>query len=48
MKISEEKKNDMFNIVAQKIDYGNTLEPVLTSTHNLCFGAKIKKHKLPM
>ena len=32
-----------FLIFAQNIDCGYTLEPpmVLTSTHNLCFGAKI-------
>ena len=39
---------DCFHIFAQNIDRGNTLEPrlseaVLTSTHNLCFIAKIRK-----
>ena len=34
---------DFFLIFAQNIDCGYTLEPVLTSTHNLCFGAKIRK-----
>ena len=32
------------NIFTQNIDCGYTLKPaVLTSTHNLCFGAKIRK-----
>ena len=37
---------DIFLIFAQNIDCGYTLEPeaVLTSTHNLCFGAKIRKN----
>ena len=71
---------DIFNIFAQNIDCGYTLEPprrggsneypaqnidcgytlesprrggsndeaVLTSTHNLCFGAKIRKIGLPL
>ena len=30
-------------IFAQNIDCGYTLEAVLTSTHNLCFRAKIRK-----
>ena len=37
---------DMFNILAQNIDRGYTLEPrrfYLTSTHNLCFGTKIRQ-----
>ena len=40
---------DIFDIFAQNIDCGYTSEPprlaevVLTSTHNLCFGAKIRK-----
>ena len=38
---------NIFLIFAQNIDCGYTLEPhhwgVLTSTHNLCLGAKIKK-----
>ena len=48
------KKNDMFLIFAQNIDCGYTLEPprlseaVLTSTHNLCFGAKIRKIGIPL
>ena len=55
-------KNDnfhwkIFDIFAQNIDCGYTLEPplphvrtseaVLTSTHNLCFGAKIRKIDIP-
>ena len=35
------KKNDIFIIFAQSIDYGYA---VLTSTHNLCFRAKIRKY----
>ena len=43
---------DIFLIFAQNIDCGYTLEPpqreaVLTSTHNLCFGAKIRKNCIP-
>ena len=34
---------DSFLIFAQTIDCEYTLEPLLTSTHNLCFGAKIRK-----
>ena len=43
------KKSDIFLIFAQNIDCGYTLEAeaVLTSTHNLCFGAKIRKIGLP-
>ena len=43
------QKCDIFLIFAQNIDFGYTLEPpqrggaVITSTHNLCFRAKIKK-----
>ena len=41
------KKTDIFLIFAQNIDCGYTLEPPQgggsTSTHNLCFGAKIRK-----
>ena len=41
------KKNDIFLIFAQNIDCGYMLEPqgeaVQRSTHNLCFGAKIRK-----
>ena len=45
-KFSLENKNDIFLIFAQNIDCGYSLEnhlaeAVLTSTHNLCFGAKI-------
>ena len=49
-----QKKNDIFLIFAQNIDCGYTLEPprlneaVLTSTHNLCFGAKIRKIGIPL
>ena len=38
------KNCDIFLIFAQNIDSGYTLEQaVLTSTHNLCFRAKIRK-----
>ena len=49
MKTSVEK-NDIFLIFAQNIDCGYTLEPPqpLTSTHNLCFGAKIRKIGIPL
>ena len=44
MKISIEKKEDIFNIFAQNIHCGYTLdEAVLTSVHNVCFGSKIRK-----
>ena len=34
---------------AQNIDGGYTLEPPrLTSTHDLCFGAKLKKKDMPL
>ena len=48
---------NIFLIFAQNIDCGYTLEPpqsggsieaVLTSTHNLCFGAKIRKKVYPI
>ena len=46
---------DIFLIFAQNIDCGYTLEPprrggdaVLTSTHNLCFEAKIRKIGIPL
>ena len=43
---------NIFLIFAQNIDCGYTLEPpreaVLTSTHNLCFGAKIRKIGIPL
>ena len=45
------KKFDTFLIFAQNIDCGYMLEPgeaVLTSTHNLCFEAKIRKIGLPL
>ena len=41
---------DIFYIFAQNIDCGYSLEPseaVLTSTHNLCFRAKIRKNEYP-
>ena len=37
------KNLTFFLIFAQNIDCGYTLGPVLTSTHNLCFRAKIRK-----
>ena len=46
------KNFDIFLIFAQNIDCGYTLEPPrrgsLTSTHNLCFGAKIRKIGIPL
>ena len=45
------KNFDIFLIFAQNIDCGYTLEPreaVLMSTHNLCFGAKIRKIGIPL
>ena len=33
---------------AQIIDCGYTAEAVVTSTHNLCFGAKIRKIGIPL
>ena len=39
------KNCDVFLIFAQNIDRGN--EAVLTSTHNLCFRAKIRKNVYP-
>ena len=38
------KKNDFLNILAQNLHCGYTvtLEPPPTSTHNLCFGLKIR------
>ena len=45
------KMFDIFLIFAQNIDCGYTLEPprqaVLTRTHILCFGAKIRKIGIP-
>ena len=40
---------DIFLIFAQNIDCGYTFEEaVLTSTHNLCFGAKMRKIGIPL
>ena len=39
------KNCDIFLIFAQNIDRGYTLEPPHTSTHDLCFGAKIGREK---
>ena len=44
----QQKNFDIFLIFAQNIDCGYTLEAVLTSTHNLCFGAKIRKIGIPL
>ena len=44
----QKKIFDIFLIFAQNIDCGYTFEPVLTSTHNLCFGAKIRKIGIPL
>ena len=44
MKNFTEKNLIFFLIFAQNIDCG---EAVLTSTHNLCFGAKIRKIGIP-
>ena len=41
------KNCDVFLIFAQNIECGYTLEPPLTSTHNLCFRAKIRKNVYP-
>ena len=42
------KNCDIFLILAQNIDCGYTLtEAVLTSTHNLCLRAKIRKNVYP-
>ena len=41
------KKYDIFLNFAQNIDRGYTLEAVLTSTHDLCFRAKIRKNVYP-
>ena len=38
----------MFLFFAQNIDCGYTFEVVLTSTHNLCFGAKKIKIGIPL
>ena len=43
------KNFNIFLIFAQNIDCGYTLEPpCLTSTHNLCFGGKIRKIGIPL
>ena len=39
------KNFDNFNIFCSDIDCGFKLEAVLTSTHNQCFGAKIRKNR---
>ena len=48
----QQKMFDIFLIFAQNIDFGtrqNRLaEAVLTSTHNLCFGANIRKIGIPL
>ena len=41
-------KTNIFLIFAQNIDRGYTLEPILTSTHDLCFRAKIRKKCIPL
>ena len=38
-----DKNSDIFLISAQNIDCVYSLEAVLTSTHNLCFWAEIRK-----
>ena len=58
MKIFSRKILIFFLIFAQNIDCGYTLEPphrsnrlteaVRTSTHSLCFGAKIRKIGIPL
>ena len=42
------KNFDISFIFAKNIDCGYTLEPVLTSTHNLCYGVKIRKIGIPL
>ena len=39
---------DSFLIIAQNIYCGYTLEPPVTSTHNLCFGSIIGKIGMPL
>ena len=41
------KNCDIFHIFAKTIACGNRLEAVLTSTRDLCFGAKIRKKCKP-
>ena len=51
LKIFSCKKFDIFLIFAQNIDCGYKLElteAVLTSTHNLCFRAKIRNIGIPL
>ena len=55
IEIFQLKDFDIFLIFAQNIDCGYTLEPprrggskLLMSTHNLCFGAKIRKIGIPL
>ena len=50
MKNFSQKNVDIFLIFAQNIDCWYTLEgkAVLTSTHNLCFGANIRKIGIPL
>ena len=47
LKISDKKNSDIFQIFAQNIDCGYSLEPPRrggsNEYHNLCFGAEIKK-----
>ena len=43
----QQKIFDVFLIFAQNIDCGYS-EAVLTSTHNLCSGAKIRKIGIPL
>ena len=47
MKNLVEKKNDIFLTFAQNIDC-DLGEAVLTSTHILCFAAKIRKIGIPL
>ena len=42
------KNFDIFLIFAQNIDCGYTSFVGTTSTHNLCFGAKIRKIGIPL
>ena len=43
------RKKNVFNIFAQILMCSNHLvEAILTSTHNLCFGAKIRKPGIPL
>ena len=38
-----DKNSDIFHVSSQNIDCGYSIEPPLTSTHNLCFRAEISK-----